>query len=547
MKKIMLLLSAVALLLFWADAASAEKEWIVYKKSEPLSFYSGALGKLLAPYGVPEKPPFEYDRTLTLADITVTLFPGIYQNLFIKSTDVVLITGELQTQSIIAVTGDNNIIQQKAALLWDNISFNKQAKSDDVLAFAVYNASLQIGSTNGEIVNFVGRDEQLSVGLNNVGSVVHLNNVIFSHYSTTLVALLREDRNSSIFGKNTNFVDNETNIDIGVFPMDSNMEEKEIDRRKSGEWSTKAEIELQNPYFVSNQHPFLRQKEWHLDGVFSHHYATEYLSVELRDPHFVGEEAPYLYWTQDEMDRLGYFNHEFIFRFTRTLLGGEVVEDWPKTSGIRRSDFDGKNGVEFTDLNHLIASFGKPVYEIEQGNLFDLNQDGVIGAGDLLPFAQDFAGLDRGTPVERLMQSDVLPRTTELVQVLSRYPEIITAAKADSMLGPIIQQVIGMTAVLDESASVPSEFALKQNYPNPFNAETIIPFALAEDGEVLLVIRNLAGQVVRTLVQEHLRAGAHTEKWDGKDNFGVDAGSGMYLCELTAGNNRSIKKLMILR
>ena len=92
---------------------------------------------------------------------------------------------------------------------------------------------------------------------------------------------------------------------------------------------------------------------------------------------------------------------------------------------------------------------------------------------------------------------------------------------------------------------IPYQFALRQNYPNPFNRstersrrspETKIEYELAERAEVKLEIFNLLGQRVRLLINAAQSAGAYTANWDGKDQRGNLANSGVYFYRLTAGN-----------
>jgi hypothetical protein len=68
---------------------------------------------------------------------------------------------------------------------------------------------------------------------------------------------------------------------------------------------------------------------------------------------------------------------------------------------------------------------------------------------------------------------------------------------------------------------------LSRNYPNPFNPSTRIEYSVKETAPVSLEIFNVKGQKVRTLVNEVMTAGNHSVVWNGKDETGKDAGSGV--------------------
>jgi hypothetical protein len=102
-------------------------------------------------------------------------------------------------------------------------------------------------------------------------------------------------------------------------------------------------------------------------------------------------------------------------------------------------------------------------------------------------------------------------------------------------------------APTDESTPLPEKFSLSQNYPNPFNPETIIRFDLPEAAAVQLVIFDLAGREVRRLIEESMTPGYHHALWDGKDQHGNHAPSGVYVYQIIAGNFRGQKKLALVR
>ena len=95
--------------------------------------------------------------------------------------------------------------------------------------------------------------------------------------------------------------------------------------------------------------------------------------------------------------------------------------------------------------------------------------------------------------------------------------------------------------------ALPTVFALEQNYPNPFNPTTTIKYAIPRASNVDLVIINLNGQVVRTLVNDDQRADFYSVVWDGRNSRGEEVGSGIYFYRLQADKFSAIKKLMLVK
>jgi hypothetical protein len=99
----------------------------------------------------------------------------------------------------------------------------------------------------------------------------------------------------------------------------------------------------------------------------------------------------------------------------------------------------------------------------------------------------------------------------------------------------------------NDANRVPTTFSLGQAYPNPFNPSCEIRFGLPRDSRVQLVIYNLLGQAVRVLVDDQLSAGFKTVIWDGKDNSGRMATSGVYIYRIKAGDFVENRKMVLLK
>jgi hypothetical protein len=104
----------------------------------------------------------------------------------------------------------------------------------------------------------------------------------------------------------------------------------------------------------------------------------------------------------------------------------------------------------------------------------------------------------------------------------------------------------------ENNDAIPAEFVLSQNYPNPFNPTTSIEFSIPVNSNVTLIIYNLLGQVVSTLVNEEIGAGNYNVVWNGEDRNGLKVSSSIYLYKMQAtGTNgkefQQIRKMVLLK
>jgi hypothetical protein len=90
--------------------------------------------------------------------------------------------------------------------------------------------------------------------------------------------------------------------------------------------------------------------------------------------------------------------------------------------------------------------------------------------------------------------------------------------------------------------------SVEQNYPNPFNPNTTITYSVKERARVTLKIYNVAGQLVKTLVDDMKTPGiAHAKVWDGRNNSGQPVSSGVYFYKLVTKNFTQTKKMVLLK
>ncbi|MDO9068001.1 MAG: FlgD immunoglobulin-like domain containing protein, partial [Deltaproteobacteria bacterium] len=88
---------------------------------------------------------------------------------------------------------------------------------------------------------------------------------------------------------------------------------------------------------------------------------------------------------------------------------------------------------------------------------------------------------------------------------------------------------------------------LEQNRPNPFNQQTTIRYQLTSPGRVSLKVYNIAGQVVKTLVDKAQHPGVYNVNWAGKDETGKRVAGGLYFCRLNAADINEVKRLVLVK
>ena len=100
---------------------------------------------------------------------------------------------------------------------------------------------------------------------------------------------------------------------------------------------------------------------------------------------------------------------------------------------------------------------------------------------------------------------------------------------------------------LAAAKAVAATSGLAPNVPNPFNSATQIAYHLSSPGPVRLVIYNVLGQPVRTLVDQFQTAGSYQVQWDARDQRGVSLSSGVYITRLSYPGGEQTQRLLYLK
>jgi hypothetical protein len=117
----------------------------------------------------------------------------------------------------------------------------------------------------------------------------------------------------------------------------------------------------------------------------------------------------------------------------------------------------------------------------------------------------------------------------------------------DSLIVRVVGYDLGLRKVVERVyiysfVEVPDKYALYQNYPNPFNPVTTIRFDLPEDGHVELVVYDILGRKVRTLLNEFKEAGSYKIRFDAGD-----LASGIYFYKLRVNSFSAVRKMVLVK
>ncbi|MGH7597498.1 MAG: DNRLRE domain-containing protein [bacterium] len=127
-----------------------------------------------------------------------------------------------------------------------------------------------------------------------------------------------------------------------------------------------------------------------------------------------------------------------------------------------------------------------------------------------------------------------------------------TRENLNPALRPLLTVNYTATVAVKDNSSQPAAFALHENFPNPFtasafNSATIIRYELPRNVKVNLVIYNLLGEKIRTLLDAPESAGSKQVIWNGAHDAGEKVASGIYIYRIEAGTFTATRKLTFIK
>ena len=224
------------------------------------------------------------------------------------------------------------------------------------------------------------------------------------------------------------------------------------------------------------------------------------------------------------------------------LVTGEEPTIPPEKHAVR-ADVDGNGTVNILDLVRIATRLGRTGPDVA-----DVNGDGAVDIRDIV-LAAALMGTEAAAPAASAVigiQRGKLPLHAEDIQLWLTHVQHIDSRDPTFQRGVIVLKHLMETLT-------PKRTGLLPNYPNPFNPETWIPYQLAEAADVTLTIYTTDGQLIRTLSFGHQSAGIYQSKsraayWDGKNELGEPAASGVYFYTLrVSGESTVTRKMFILK
>jgi hypothetical protein len=227
--------------------------------------------------------------------------------------------------------------------------------------------------------------------------------------------------------------------------------------------------------------------------------------------------------------------------------GGEMafdfVRDFRTRPTIRKDSWMGAETSGSTLTGPLIVRDRSTLdIDLGPGGLLVLAAGGRIKSGSRVIAGGAGQTLVLRTPiiVEPGATLEIRPGT----RVLPRQPQALLRTPGRN---PFIETGNSGIEWADSTAGIPDRMALHQNYPNPFNPSTTIRFSLPEATSVRLVVHDLTGRAIRTLVEQHHAAGEHLAVWDGRDASGRPAAGGVYLYRIETVGFSQVRSMMLIK
>ena len=213
------------------------------------------------------------------------------------------------------------------------------------------------------------------------------------------------------------------------------------------------------------------------------------------------------------------------------------------------ASFPARDAVDARIIQEVItgtATYDGTQYEIDRGYSDTSVNRGIIDSQDDVGGWPDLQSLE--APIDS--DHDGMPDDWELANNLNPSDPAdrnILDPEGFTMLEVYLNSLVDPTSSIPETNPLPVTFRLEQNYPNPFNPRTTIRLMIPERGRVDVVVYNVQGVIINRLLAEYRPAGSIDVQWNGLDENGIPAVSGIYFCVVKYRNIAKTIKMNLIR
>jgi hypothetical protein len=145
------------------------------------------------------------------------------------------------------------------------------------------------------------------------------------------------------------------------------------------------------------------------------------------------------------------------------------------------------------------------------------------------------------------LEADANETKSALVSCKINGVTLVSSEQAKELENQIMDEIVNQPLQGDITYHIPDTVISNSNYPNPFNPFTTISFSIPDKSVCNLTIYNIKGQVVRTLVNEQKSRGKYNILWNGTDQHGKPAASGVYFYRLNINGKPYTHKMMMVK
>ncbi len=230
--------------------------------------------------------------------------------------------------------------------------------------------------------------------------------------------------------------------------------------------------------------------------------------------------------------------------YNNNLLGIDLDDDGVTVNDTGDPDVNANEDVNFPVITSAVYSAGQTTIT---GTL-DIDTDPTQAVIEVFRADPDPSGYGEGRFFINSTNADAAGNWNVIVPGLVA-GDTITATTTDMNFNTseFCQNYVVVTGIEEDKITiVPEGFELAQNRPNPFARTSVLRYALPVECKVNLSIFDMSGRLVRTLVDGLRTPGYYTVQWDGIDMLGRQAGAGVYMCIIRAGEFATLRKMVMI-